>query len=284
MEVSDMFFPSENRKNKWLAGLLLAAMVTAGALAAAPSVQAAETAVKEGVTTAAEAQKARQAAKKQALSEYYVTEGRKLDETVARLTAVDSAKTGLAADQAYSYRMDKELTGDFFRHVRAFRKGTDELVGDYLVAKDGSCVYRRRSEDGNRAEMLDGTTESLVGKTEIYNLYRKVPVKGAGKVFVRVPGNVPCKLTLTSLDESIARADSEQGRVLGVSRGKVDIIAEAEIGGYVKTQKLKFQVVDEQDVAREERSGGGIPISIGIGWGWGWDWDHDHGGGIVIGT
>ena len=279
-----MFFPSQNRKNKWLAGLLLAAIVTTGALAAAPSVQAAEASVKEGVTTAAEAQKARQAVKKQAMSEYYITEGRKLDETVARLTAVDSAKTGLAAGQDYAYRMDKNLTGDFFRHVRAFRKGTNETVGDYLVAKDGSCVYRRYPEDGNRVELLDGTTESLVGKTEIYNLYRKVPIKGAGKVFVRVPGNVPYKLTLTSLDESIAKVDSEKGHVLGVSRGKVDIIAEAEIGGYGKTQKLKFQVVDEQDVAREERSGGGIPISIGIGWGWGWDWDHDHGGGIVIGT
>ena len=61
------------------------------------------------------------------------------------------------------------------------------------------------------------------------------------------------------------------------------MMVEAEIGGYVKTEKLTFRVIDEKDAAREEGSSGGLPINIGIGWGWGWGW-HDHGGGILIGV
>ncbi|MGI6263658.1 MAG: hypothetical protein ACOYKB_07485 [Succiniclasticum sp.] len=266
-----------------LAALLVAGVCLTGALAPAPSVFAAE-ADGSSVKTVQEAQKARQQAKQEALSSYFVTKGKKLDAAVARLTAVDSAKTGLTAGGAYDYRMDKELTGGYFRHVRAYAKGTDTMVGDYLIAKDDSCVYRRYPGDTARTELLDGTTERLVGAVDIYAVYSKVPIQGVGKVFVRVPGNIPYKLTLTSLDENIARTDAAQGRVLGVARGKVVILAEAEIGGYVKTEKLKFRVIDEKDAAREDRSYGGPPISIGIGWGWGWgrDWD-DYGGGVVIG-
>lgn len=286
IQQQSMTGPARRRfRIRWagrLAALLLAGACLAGILVPAPAALAAAAGV-PGVTTVQEAHKARQQAKTEALSAYFVTAGKKLDAAVARLSAVDSAKTGLTAGGTYDYRMDKALTGGYFRHVRAYAKGTDTLVGDYLIAKDDSCVYRCYPGAPSRTELLDGTTERLAGATEIYSVYAKVPVDGVGKIFVRVPGNVPYKLTLTSLDENLARTDSAQGRVLGVARGKVVILAEAEIGGYVKTEKLTFRVIDEKDAAREEGSSGGLPINIGIGWGWGWGW-HDHGGGILIGV
>ena len=245
---------------------------------------------KEGaVVPAAQAPAVRKAAKEKALSDYYITSGKTLDKAVARLLYVNPEETGLNPYIDYSYRMDKTLAGDYFYHLRAFLPGESKVSGDYLVAKDGSCVFRRFPGEG-RTELLDGTTEKLLEKVEIYPAYKKIPMDGVGKILVRVPGNIPYNLTLTSLNENMLTIKTdEKGQqwVYGVARGRADVLAEVKIGNYITSKTLNFTVMDEKDMAREENrtSGGGFPIGIGIGFGWGHGHHHHHGhgGGIVIG-
>ena len=74
--------------------------------------------------------------------------------------------------------------------------------------------------------------------------------------------------------------DSEKSQVKGLARGKVDVLTEVEIGGFIKNKKIRFVVMDEQDMeAVENRRSGSGSVGIGIGIGWGW---HDHGG-VIIG-
>jgi hypothetical protein len=170
--------------------------------------------------------------------------------------------------------MDKALTGDYFQHVKAFTRDMETLVGEYFIAKDKSCVFRRFPENGN-IELLEGTTEKLLKKVEIYRAGAIIPLKGKGKVLIRVPGNLPYDLTLTSLTENVATIQEENGQlsITGNARGYADILAEVEIGGFVKTQKLRFAVMDERDIAAYEARQTYVPVYVGMSWGWGW-WDH----------
>ena len=166
------------------------------------------------------------------------------------------------------------MTGDYFQHVKAFTRDMETLVGEYFIAKDKSCVFRRFQEDGN-IELLEGTTEKLLKKVEIYRAGAIIPLKGKGKVLIRVPGNLPYDLTLTSLTENVATIQEENGQlsITGNARGYADILAEVEIGGFVKTQKLRFAVMDERDIAADEARQTYVPVYVGMSWGWGW-WDH----------
>lgn len=283
---------------KWkamAAGLVTLSVLTAG-LTASSAVSAAEIrkadssvqTYKDGaVVPASKAPAVRKAARAKAQSDYYITEGKKLDQAVARLLYINPEETGLDPQVDYSYRMDKTLTGDYFYHVRAFLPNSTKAAGDFLLAKDDSCVFRRFPGEA-RTELLDGTTEKLLAKVEIYPAYKKIPQDGVGKVLIRVPGSIPYKLTLTSLNENtLTIKTDEQGQqwVYGVTRGKGAVLAEVEIGGYITSKTLNFTVMDEKDVAREEnRTSGGWPIGIGIGFGWGHGrHHHGHGGGIIIG-
>ena len=108
-------------------------------------------------------------------------------------------------------------------------------------------------------------------------------------MLIRVPGGIPYNLTLTSLNENTLRINTdEKGEqwVYGVTRGRADILAEVEIGGFTTSKTLRFTVMDEKDQVLEEnrKSGGGWPIGIGIGFGWGHGrHHHGHGGGVIIG-
>ena len=285
------------KKWKQMAARLLTLSVLAAVLAAPVPAGAAEirqadsatAAYKDGaVVPAAEAAAVRKAAQDKALSDYYITSGKKLDKAVARLLYINPEETGLNPYIDYNYRMDKVLAGDYFYHVKAFHPGTSEAAGDFLLARDDSCVFRRIPEE-QRTELLDGTTEKLLEKVEIYPAYKKIPLDGVGKVLVRVPGGIPYNLTLTSLNENTLRIntdDNGQQWIYGVARGKADILAEVEIGSFTTSRTLRFTVMDEKDQAREEnrKSGTGFPIGIGIGFGWGHGHHHHgHGGGVVIG-
>ena len=275
------------------AAIILAAGASAPVFAAVSdnSRDAAVTTYKNGaVVPAAKAPAVRKAAQEKALADYYITSGEKLDKAVAVLKSLKPEATGLDPDAAYSYRMDKVLAGDYFYHVRALQRGTDKVAGDFLLAKDNSCVFRRFPGQ-NRTELLDGSTEKLLEKVEIYAAYKKIPQDGVGKVLIRIPGNIPYKLTLSSLNENTLKINTDkngQQWVYGVTRGKGDILAEVEICGYIKNKQLGFTVMDEKDLRREENrsSGIGFPIGIGIGFGWGrghHHHHHGHGGGVVIG-
>ena len=276
----------------WLITLsVLTTGLTVPAPAGAATVRKADSSVqsyKEGaVVPATEASAVRKAAKEKAMSDYYITSGKTLDKAVARLLYINPEETGLNPYVDYSYRMDKALAGDYFYHLRAFLPGEAGAAGDFLIAKDNSCVFRRIPGEG-RTELLDGTTEKLLEKVEIYPAYKKVPMDGVGKVLIRVPGNIPYTLTLTSLNENMLTIKTdEKGQqwVYGVARGKAGVLAEVEIGGFTTGKTLTFTVMDEKDMTREENrtSGIGFPIGIGIGFGWGHGHHHGHGGGVVIG-
>jgi hypothetical protein len=285
------------KKGRQIAAWLITLSVLTTGLAVPAPVDAAEIRkagtpskiYKEGaVVPAAEAPSVRKAAKAKAMSDYYITSGKTFDKAVARLMHVNPEDTGLNPNMDYNFRMDKTLSGDYFYHLRAFLPGESKPAGDYLIAKDDSCVFRRFPGEA-RTELLDGTTEKLLEKVEIYPAYKKIPMDGVGKVLIRVPGNIPYDLTLTSLNENMLTVKTDENGqqwVYGVARGKADLLAEVKIGDYVTSKTLTFTVMDEKDVAREENrtSGGGFPIGIGIGFGWGrGHHHHGHGGGIIIG-
>lgn len=231
------------------------------------------------VIPASQTEAMRLAVKEKSLSKYYITSGKKLEKNISLLEGLTSDKSGLDAGKSYFYRMDKALTGNYFYHVKAFTPDLETLAGEYYMAKDNSCVFRRFPEDGN-FELLEGTTEKLLKKVEIYRAGGIIPLKGKGKVLVRVPGNLPYDLTLTSLTENIATINNENGQltISGNARGYADILAEVEIGGFVKAEKLRFAVMDERDIAVYEARRAYVPPPVVIGWGWGW-WDdspHRH--------
>ena len=277
-----------NKKKILTLNLLAAFVISSGLLISSPVSAAAETYKDGTVVPATKAAAVRKAAREKALADYYITSGQKLDKIVARLLYINPEETLLDEHVDYSYRMDKTLTGDYFYHIKAFHPETSKEAGDFLVAKDNSCVFRR-VPGGKQMELLDGTTEKLLEKVEIYPAYKKIPQDGVGKVLIRVPGSIPYNLTLTSLNENtltIKTDDNGQQWVYGVTRGKADILAEVEIGGYTTAKAITFTVMDEKDQAREENrtSGRGWPIGIGIGFGWGHGHHHHgHGGGIIIG-
>lgn len=274
-------------------GILAVSVLTAGlalpgiaGAAATDQTETSKTQFKNGaVIPVSKSEAARLAAREKALSQYYITSGEKLAKAVSLLEGLAPAKTGLDAGKHYFYRMDKALTGDYFQHVKAFTRDMETLVGEYYIAKDKSCVFRRFPENGN-IELLEGTTEKLLKKVEIYRAGAIIPLKGKGKVLIRVPGNLPYDLTLTSLTENVATIQEENGQlsITGNARGYADILAEVAIGGFVKTQKLRFAVMDERDIAAYEARQTYVPVYVGMSWGWGW-WDyprhhhhHHHGG------
>ena len=274
-------------------GVLAVSVLTAGlalpgiaGAAATDQTETSKTQFKNGaVIPVSQSEAARLAAREKALSQYYITSGEKLAKAVSLLEGLAPAKTGLDAGKHYFYRMDKALTGNYFQHVKAFTRDMETLVGEYFIAKDKSCVFRRFPENGN-IELLEGTTEKLLKKVEIYRAGAIIPLKGKGKVLIRVPGNLPYDLTLTSLTENVATIQEENGQlsITGNARGYADILAEVAIGGFVKTQKLRFAVMDERDIAAYEARQTYVPVYVGMSWGWGW-WDyprhhhhHHHGG------
>ena len=265
-------------------GILAVSVLTAGLACPVPAVAAAvnqkqqvTTVYKDGsVVPASKSEAIRLAAKEKSLSEYYITSGKKLEKAISVLEGLAPEKTGLDAGKPYFYRMDKTLSGNYFQHVKAFTPDMETLVGEYFMAKDNSCVFRRFPEDGS-FELLEGSTEKLLKKVEIYRAGAIIPLNGNGKVLVRVPGNLPYDLTLTSLTENIVTIKEENGQltITGNARGYADVLAEVEIGGFVKTEKLRFAVMDDRDIAAYETRRS-YPVYIGMDWGWGWGWDHPH--------
>ena len=215
-------------------GILAVSVLTAGLACPVPAVAAAvnqkqsvNTEYKEGsVIPASKSEALRLAAKEKSLSQYYITSGKKLEKAISVLEGLAPEKTGLDAEKPYFYRMDKALSGNYFQHVKAFAPDMETLVGEYFMAKDNSCVFRRFPDDGS-FELLEGTTEKLLKKVEIYRAGAIIPLNGNGRVLVRVPGNLPYDLTLTSLTENIATIKEENGQltITGNARGYADVLA-----------------------------------------------------------
>lgn len=269
------------------AGLALPANADA---AAANQAEAVKTEYKNGsVVPVSRSEAVRNAAREKALSQYYITSGKKLEKAVSLLKGLAQEKTGLDRGKSYYYRMDKPLTGNYFYHVKAFTPDMETLAGEYYMAKDNSCVFRLFPGKGS-VKLLEGTTDKLLKKVEVLPANAIIPLKKTGRVLVRVPGSLPYELTLTSLTENTAKIKNVKGqpRIFGTARGYADILAEVKIDGYVRNQKLRFAIMDERDIAlyRARRAYVAYPVRVGPRWGWGWGWGwrhprhrhHHHGG------
>lgn len=94
--------------------------------------------------------------------------------------------------------MEKNVVGDYFYSLKAYDTATHVRVGNFLVAKDGSCVYGIRESEESR--LLFGSPESLLEKTEVVMYPKKSPWEAmALSVSIRQDGF----LTIVRLQSSI---------------------------------------------------------------------------------
>lgn len=91
------------------------------------------------------------------IDKYYLTKGSTYKDVTTLLQTIDSQRTGLdAKTRPYYFRVDKDLTDKYFRRVRAYDDKTTEQVGEYLVAKDKSSVWRM---DTSHEGLIYGSAE-----------------------------------------------------------------------------------------------------------------------------
>lgn len=210
-----------------------------------------------------------------ALEAYYITSGEKFNQVKALLESLPSAATGLNQyNRPYGFKLDRNLTGDYFYHVQSYRTDARTIIGDYLVAKDNSCAWRLNT--GKEAMLIFGTADKLIQKAKVVLNSKRIVKGDYGTVRVLVPGPLPYDLRLTSLNESVAKISADQ-KIIPVSYGKVDILADLKIGETVRSCKLRAYVVDQQEWSDERGSSSNPSIGIGIGIGIG-GWHHHHGG------
>ena len=210
-----------------------------------------------------------------ALQAYYVTSGEKFNKVTALLENLPSATTGLNQyNRPYAFKLDRNLTGDYFYHVQSYQTETRSIIGDYLVAKDDSCAWRLNA--GKEAIMIFGTADKLIQKAKVVLTSSRIAKGDYGTARVLVPGPLPYDIRLTSLNESVAKISADQ-KIVPVSYGKVDILADLKIGATVRSYKLRAYVVDRQEWEDDRGSSGNPSIGIGIGIGIG-GWHHHHGG------
>ena len=112
-------------------GLLAVSILAAGLACPLPARAAAvnqkqtvNTEYKDGaVVPTSQTEALRLAAKEKALSQYYITSGRKLEKAVAMLEGLSPQKTGLDAAKSYFYRMDKKPVRQLFPARKGLHAG-----------------------------------------------------------------------------------------------------------------------------------------------------------------
>lgn len=93
-------------------------------------------------------------------NKYYITSGRVYDTVTGTMEGISREKTRLPQDTGrYYYRVEKNLTGDYFYSVKAYDTDSHILIGSYFVAKDDSCVWKL--QDNDDAILILGTPENF---------------------------------------------------------------------------------------------------------------------------
>lgn len=208
------------------------------------------------------------------LDAYYITKGSTYDKITQLLQSLPQHK-----ENSY-YRIDKNLTGNYFYHVCEYASDTHYLVNSYFVAKNQSCVWQINPDTD--AELVFGNAEDLLKKTEVVVYPKRIPVGSYGIVRVHVPGKLPYDIKMTSLNTNVVTF-TDKLNLSPVETGKTDIIIDLKIGDSTRTITKEVIVVDTADKESDHRS---VGTSIGIGIGWGGGHGHGHGhrhGGIGIG-
>lgn len=210
------------------------------------------------------------------LSDFYILEGRTYEKVTGLLMALPPQTTGLTG--AYYFRVDKQVVGDYFYHVKAYDTDSHVLKGNYFVAKDESSAWKLQNDQ--QASLIYGSAEKLMDKVEVVVYPQKIPLGSYGIIRVHVPGMIPYDIKATSLNTKIADI-TEHMNIRPLEAGKVDLVVDVKIGDSLRTVTKEITVVDEGD-RRESKSRNNPSVGVGIGIGWGSGWH--HGGGIGIGV
>lgn len=179
------------------------------------------------------------------LKEFYLIDGGTYQKVTGLLKSLNPAVTGLPADdKAYYFRLDKKLTDKYFRHVKTYDTNTHEELGEFLVAKDKSSVWRM---DGDNPGMIFGSAEKLLKKSKLLVYPRYLALGSKGIVRLGVPGNVPAEVSAKSMNEKIARVD-EDGIIEPVSTGKVSILVDYVLGDQKGTAAREINVLTKEEL------------------------------------
>ncbi|WP_418772297.1 hypothetical protein, partial [Megasphaera sp.] len=205
-----------------------------------------------------------------------ILEGRTYEKVTGLLMALPPQTTGLTG--AYYFRVDKQVVGDYFYHVKAYDTDSHVLKGNYFVAKDESNAWKLQNDQ--QASLIYGSAEKLMDKVEVVVYPQKIPLGSYGIIRVHVPGMIPYDIKATSLNTKIADI-TEHMNIRPLEAGKVDLVVDVKIGDALRTVTKEITVVDEAD-RRESKSRNNPSVGVGIGIGWGSGWH--HGGGIGIGV
>ena len=211
------------------------------------------------------------------VDDYYLTKGTTYAKLTARIEQLPATLTGLDQGSGkHYYRVDKELRDKYFYRVCTYDEATRERLGEYLTAKDGTNVWRVRSEGDT--QLIYGSAATLLQKVRIQAVPGKIPLGTQGALAVAVPGNVPCAVALHSLNDAVAAVSSD-GVITPVACGKTAIAAQITVGNLVKNDVVDIFVVPKDYYTRLRQSQA-YYLPVLFGWGFGWDddwrWRHSH--------
>lgn len=207
------------------------------------------------------------------LDAYYITSGSTYNKITALLQSIPADKTGL--DTNYYFRIDKNLTSNYFYHVNVYDTCTHMLKSSYFVAKDSSCVWRLYDEKD--AALIFGSAEEMLKKTEVIVYPKRIPLGSYGIVRVHVPGMIPYDIKMTSLNANVATI-SDKMNIIPAAAGTTSVVVDIKIGNAARTYTQDITVVNTADTSDDGyRRSPNVNVGIGIGW-------HHHGGiGIGVG-
>ena len=208
------------------------------------------------------------------IDKYYLTKGSTYKDVTTLLQTIDSQRTGLdAKTRPYYFRVDKDLTDKYFRRVRAYDEKTTEQIGDYLVAKDKSSVWRM---DAPHEGLIYGSAEKMMKKSRVIIYPRYLALGSKGIVALQTPGGVPYTLNAKSLNESIAKI-GEDNSIIPVKTGQVDILADVTVGDIKETASRRISVVPQADLERMAYNAYLTQLYMDTYWNWGGPFYRDWG-------
>ena len=201
------------------------------------------------------------------VDKYYLTKGSTYNDVTSLLQTIDGKRTGLdAQNRPYYFRVDKDLTDKYFRRVRAYDQKTTEQIGEYLVAKDKSSVWRM---DAPNEGMIYGSAEKMMKKSRLIIYPKYLALGSKGIVALQTPGNVPYTLKAKSLNESVAKIGSDNS-IIPVKTGQADILADVTVGDISESGSSRIHVVTQADLERMAYNAYIQQLYLDTYWNWGW--------------
>ena len=201
------------------------------------------------------------------IDKYYLTKGSTYNDVTSLLQTIDSKRTGLdEKTRPYYFRVSKDLTDKYFRRVQAYDQKTTEQIGEYLVAKDKSSVWRM---DTPNEGLIYGSAEKMLKKSRLIIYPKYLALGSKGIVALHTPGNVPYTLKARSLNESVAKI-GEDNSIIPVKTGQVDILADVTVGDISESGSSRIHVVTQADLERMAYNAYLQQLYIDTFWDWGW--------------